>query len=302
MGRDGPLGSRGKATGIVRLSPADFSIFPRPSTDASSCCTVGVCTRSSCSPVLLSAGCGGPRRPRSRFSSRARLTTTSLSTPSSSRWVAYRGFTGGTSRCDLLPSSATSSLTNLLHSPSLPSCSFSDAAIQCVCSIFFAVELLTMCFSGLQNCLSAPWTQASRASFRAQTLKSRLRRYSISLIQPTPAYLKLSATFSRTRDYPTSTALDIKLPTSSLPHRLVFLPLSFPPDLIVDNSFLQTVRMVVLCRSVEDATQREEAVRVAEDTLRQVNAIPIAYLQGFSSPLVRPIRSAASELVYECTC
>ncbi|GAA6054095.1 hypothetical protein JCM3770_006170 [Rhodotorula araucariae] len=49
---------------------------------------------------------------------------------------------------------------------------------------------------------------------------------------------------------------------------------------------LQTVRMVVVCRSVEDVRQREEAVRVAEDTLRQVSAIPIAYSQGISSPLI----------------
>ncbi|GAA5958833.1 hypothetical protein JCM10213_008033, partial [Rhodosporidiobolus nylandii] len=48
----------------------------------------------------------------------------------------------------------------------------------------------------------------------------------------------------------------------------------------------QTVRMVAVCRNAQDATQREEAVRVAEDTLRQVSAIPVAYLQGFSSPLI----------------
>ncbi|BGP20906.1 hypothetical protein JCM10213v2_009071 [Rhodosporidiobolus nylandii] len=47
-----------------------------------------------------------------------------------------------------------------------------------------------------------------------------------------------------------------------------------------------TVRMVAVCRNAQDATQREEAVRVAEDTLRQVSAIPVAYLQGFSSPLI----------------
>ncbi|GAA5980860.1 hypothetical protein JCM11641_004746 [Rhodosporidiobolus odoratus] len=48
----------------------------------------------------------------------------------------------------------------------------------------------------------------------------------------------------------------------------------------------QTVRMVAVCRKAQEASQREEAVRTAEDTLRQVNAIPIAYLQGFSSPLI----------------
>lgn len=48
----------------------------------------------------------------------------------------------------------------------------------------------------------------------------------------------------------------------------------------------QTVRMVATCRNVQEASQREEAVRVAEDTLRQVSAIPIEYLQGFSSPLI----------------
>jgi len=47
--------------------------------------------------------------------------------------------------------------------------------------------------------------------------------------------------------------------------------------------------MVALCQSVENVAEREEAVRVAEDTLRQVSAIPIAYLQGFSSPLVSQI-------------
>lgn len=55
---------------------------------------------------------------------------------------------------------------------------------------------------------------------------------------------------------------------------------------------LQTIRMVVVCRDLSDARQRDHAVQIAEALLRDVGAVPLAYLQAISSPLVRQRFSA----------
>lgn len=49
---------------------------------------------------------------------------------------------------------------------------------------------------------------------------------------------------------------------------------------------LQTIKMVVVCRDLTDARQRDHAVQIAEALLRDVGAVPLAYLQAISSPLV----------------
>ncbi|BGP22804.1 C6 transcription factor [Rhodotorula toruloides] len=49
---------------------------------------------------------------------------------------------------------------------------------------------------------------------------------------------------------------------------------------------LQTVKMVVVCRDLTDARQRDQAVQIAEALLRDVGAVPLAYLQAISSPLI----------------
>lgn len=45
--------------------------------------------------------------------------------------------------------------------------------------------------------------------------------------------------------------------------------------------------MVAVCRNLSDAAQRDQAVQIAETLLRDIGAVPLAYLQGISSPLVR---------------
>ncbi|BGO89591.1 hypothetical protein NBRC10512_005097 [Rhodotorula toruloides] len=49
---------------------------------------------------------------------------------------------------------------------------------------------------------------------------------------------------------------------------------------------LQTIKMVVVCRDLTDARQRDHAVQIAEALLRDVGAVPLAYLQAISSPLI----------------
>ncbi|GAA5890835.1 hypothetical protein JCM5296_003436 [Sporobolomyces johnsonii] len=49
---------------------------------------------------------------------------------------------------------------------------------------------------------------------------------------------------------------------------------------------LHTVRMVAVCRNLCDSAQRDQAVQIAETLLREIGAIPLAYLQAISSPLI----------------